>query len=196
VQVGRSVSSGLDLNSPEGRVILARAQSGDRPSLDIVLGSLQEALYRHIVAIVGDADEARDALQETLMRIARKLASLRQPVWIRAWAYRIATREAVRQSMAGRRWRESVRDTDALDALPAPDIDPAGEAIAMTELPFLLSGLPPASEAVIRMRYIDQLTFVEIAEALEIPVGTVKSRLGYGLAVLRRTHRQADRGRA
>ena len=49
-----------------------------------------------------------------------------------------------------------------------------------------LANLPSACQIVVRLHYLEEMTFVEIAEALEIPVGTVKSRLAYGLARLRR----------
>ena len=176
----------LDLTAPESRVMIARAQSGDRAALDLVLGALQSPLYRHILAIVRDPDDARDALQETLMIVARKLPSLREVQWLRAWAYRIATREAVRQSRGARRWREALRGEEALDALAAPDSGDSFDGATLADAPELLAALSPASEAVIRMHYIDGLTHVEIGEALEIPVGTVKSRLAYGLTAMRR----------
>jgi RNA polymerase sigma-70 factor, ECF subfamily len=52
-------------------------------------------------------------------------------------------------------------------------------------IPDAVSALPPASQLVVRMHYIDGLSHTEIAEALELSVGTVKSRLSYGLAALR-----------
>jgi RNA polymerase sigma-70 factor (ECF subfamily) len=176
----------LDLKSPASRLIIARAQSGDRAALDLVLGALQPPLYRHILALVRDPDDARDALQETLMRIARKLPSLREVVWLRAWAYRIATREAVRQARTARRWRDALRDDEALESLAAVNADDPTDGALVAAAPELLAALSPASEVVIRMHFLDGLTYVEIAEALEIPVGTVKSRLAYGLTVMRR----------
>jgi RNA polymerase sigma-70 factor (ECF subfamily) len=175
----------IDLKLPESRVVIARAQSGDRAALDTVLRALQEPLYRHVLAIVRDPDDARDALQDTLMIIARKLPSLRETVWLRAWAYRIATREAVRHARAAQRWRDALRGDEALATLAAPEAADPAAATFIADAPQLIAALPPASEVVIRMHYIDGLTHVEIAEALEIPVGTVKSRLAYGLAALR-----------
>ena len=187
------MTSGVDIPTTVSRVVIARAQSGDRASLDIVLGALQAPLYRHILAIVHDPDDARDALQETLMRIARKLASLRDVEWLRAWAYRIATREALRHTRSSRRWREALRDTELLDALPAADADDGAGTSGIEDAVEMLKELTPASEVVVRMHYMDGLTHVEIAEALEIPVGTVKSRLAYGLSTLRRSRAAADR---
>ena len=73
-----------------------------------------------------------------------------------------------------------------MDALAAPDSGDSFDGATLADAPELLAALSPASEVVIRMHYMDGLTHVEIGEALEIPVGTVKSRLAYGLAAMRR----------
>lgn len=70
---------------------------------------------------------------------------------------------------------------------PAPD---QGDAVAgddlLDELPARLDELPRRAQLALRMRYLQELSQQEIAEALEIPVGTVKSRIAYGLSALRR----------
>lgn len=144
---------------------------------------MQEPLFRHARAIVRDEDAARDVLQESLFAIARRLTSLRDPQWFRAWAYRITTREAVRRARADRRWEPVDDATMATLVHDRADEEPA-------ESPFIplhhLEQLSPAAQVVVRMHYVDDLTLSEIAEALEISIGTVKSRLAYGLAELRR----------
>jgi RNA polymerase sigma-70 factor (ECF subfamily) len=119
-----------------------------------------------------------------LYTIARKLPSLRDPRWFRAWAYRIATRHAVRRAKRDRFWETAARDEElfAIEAdEPAPPIDEE----TRHELDRAITALPPASQLVIRMHYLDELSLPEIAEALEIPLGTVKSRVAYGLSSLR-----------
>jgi len=146
---------------------------------------LQDQLYEHIRAIVGDSDTAKDVLQESLWVIARKLPSLRDPRWMRAWAYRIATREAVHRTHSEKRWKEALRGDD-LNVLVADADDEQFDGEVIAEIVSRLDSLSPASQVVLRMHYLQGLTHVEIAEALEVAVGTVKSRLSYGLAVLRR----------
>jgi len=167
--------------------LAARAQLGDRESLEELLRRLQSPLHVHIRTITGDDDLAADALQETLLIICRRLGTVRQVEWIRAWAYRVATREALRAI------RRSGRDRDVRldDAPPLPDEsgDTAGleDEELLERLPAKLAALPPAARIVVRLRYLESLSQMEIAEALEIPIGTVKSRLAYGLEYLRRT---------
>ena len=165
--------------------LVARAQSGDRDALDALLRELQEPLYRHVLAIVRDADVAKDVLQDALWIICRKLGWLRDPRWLRAWAYRIATREAVRRARRDRRRLDALTDDGVLPAAAAEPPEPPPDEALLARLPALLASLSPASAVVLRLHYLDGLTHVEIAEALEIAVGTVKSRLAYGLAALR-----------
>jgi RNA polymerase sigma-70 factor (ECF subfamily) len=169
----------------EDVIVVARAQSGDRQALDQVLRSLQEPLFEHVRAIVGDSDTAKDVLQETLWTIARKLSSLRDPRWLRAWSYRIATREAVHRTHAEKRWTQALRG-EAMESLPVDEEKPHFDPETLAALPAQLEKLSPASRVVLRMHYLDALTHEEISEALEIALGTVKSRLSYGLAALRR----------
>jgi RNA polymerase sigma-70 factor (ECF subfamily) len=176
-------ASAIDvLRSP---VMVGRAQHGDRQALDQLLRALQEPLYRHVLTIVADAHTAEDVLQETLLAVCRKLRSLRDPRWFRAWAYRIATRTAVRRAQREHRWADALRD-DALDAVPAAEPEPRFAPELLAALPAALESVSPASQLVLRMHYLDELTLVEIAEALELSPGTVKSRLAYGLAALRK----------
>lgn len=139
--------------------------------------------------IVQDDDVAADVMQESLLLICRRLGTVRDVQWVRAWAYRIASREAVRAARARRR-----RAMDGLDER-VPDVaapnaeDEAIDPALLAELPLRLAAVPPAAQIVLRLHYLQELTQPEVAEALEIPLGTVKSRIAYGLAVLRRDWR-------
>jgi len=165
-------------------VLIARSQSGDLNALDRLLRLIQEPLYRHVLAIVREPDIAKDALQDSLFTISRKLKTLRDPQWFRAWCYRIATRSAIRTSRSEKRWDEALREDD-LAGMVATEAEERFEPELVAALPSLIDSLSPASQIVLRMHYLDGLTHLEIAEALELAVGTVKSRLAYGLARLR-----------
>ena len=132
--------------------------------------------------MTGDAELALDAVQAGMLLIARRLTTLRDPRWFRAWAYRIVTREAVR--LARRRGRERLLfDEDArVEAVEVPATD---HAIDPAICAGSIDRLPTAARLVLGLHYLEGLTLVEIAEALEVPLGTVKSRLAYGLARLR-----------
>lgn len=95
-------------------LVIGLAQTGDRRALEQLLLSIREPLFDHIRRIVGDGFSAEDVLQETLFTICRRLPSLREPKWFRAWAYRIATRQAVRRGRRERFWVEAERDEELI----------------------------------------------------------------------------------
>lgn len=175
----------LDPRSAALALVVVRAQLGDRRALDQVLAALQESLVRHVRTIVHDGDAADDVLQVTLLAIARKLPALRDPRWLRAWAVRIATREARRQAGRTARRVDQATDDETLAHVPMPAVEPPFDAELVAAVPHLVATLSPASQVVVRLRYLEELSVGEIAEALEIAEGTVKSRLAYGLAQLR-----------
>ena len=161
-----------------------QAQSGSREALDELFKSVQEPLFRYIVTVVNDRNLAEDVLQEVFIRIYRKLRWLREPQAFRAWSYQIATREAFRYLKRERSWTDQVRDEDVLNVMPVAE--PVYSPELVQQLPELVGDLSPASRAVIVLYYLHELSLLETAAVLEIPVGTVKSRLAYGLESLRR----------
>ena len=160
-----------------------QAQSGSREAVDELFKSVQEPLYRYIVAVVKEKQLAEDILQEVFIRIYRKLRWLREPRAFRAWCYQIASREAFRYLKRERRWTEQIRDDAALNVVAAEEPPYSPELVQ--RLPELVGELSPASRAVVVLYYLHELSLVETAAVLDIPVGTVKSRLAYGLASLR-----------
>jgi RNA polymerase sigma-70 factor, ECF subfamily len=169
---------------------ILRAQSGDSEAFDALLQAVQEPLYRYILSLVRESQLAEDVLQEVFLRIYRKLRWLREPLLFRAWAYQIATREAFRNLKRQRRLPEQVKDEEVLRTVvaPPPREEFAPELIA--RLPQMVEKLSPASRAVIVLYYLHEMSLEETAEVLGIPVGTVKSRLAYGLESLRREFRR------
>jgi RNA polymerase sigma-70 factor (ECF subfamily) len=166
-----------------------RAQAGDREAFDALLQMVQAPLYRYILSLVGEAHLAENILQEVFIRIYRKLGWLREPELFRAWAYRIAVREAVKHLKRERRWSDQVRDEAVLETLSSSPREELDREL-IEQLPRLIAGLSPASRAVIVLHYLHELSLDEVAAMLEVPLGTVKSRLAYGLEQLRRQFQQ------
>jgi RNA polymerase sigma-70 factor (ECF subfamily) len=159
-----------------------RAQAGDREAFDQLFRLLQEPLYRYVFSLVGARALAEDVLQEVFILIYRKIRWLREPGLLRPWAYRIATREAFKHLKRERRWSDKAEDESVLIDLPAPSRDElAPELIAQ-----LVARVSPASRAVIVLHYLHEMPLAEIAEVMDVAVGTVKSRLAYGLDLMRR----------
>ena len=169
------------MTRPDEALWVLRAQCGDREALERLLVDVQPALARYLASLVGPAD-AEDVMQEVLLQIYRKLAWLRAPELFRPWAFRIASRLAFRHLKRKRRLPQEVGE-QALDTIPAAAEPPtAGELAAIPAI----AGVSPASRAVLNLHFQHDLTLAEVAVVLDIPLGTVRSRLAYGLAVLRK----------
>lgn len=183
---------GFDPRDPANAALVVRAAFGDAQSLDRLLRAIQQPLYDHITFITGDRDVASDVLQEVLLTVCRSLITLHDPMLFRAWIFRIATRAAVR---AQRRHARNAGTT--LDSTPEPTVEPLAEPAFDPELiaaiPALVADLPPACGIVVRLRYLDELSVAEVAEALNVPAGTVKSRAAYGVGLLRQRLARAER---
>lgn len=162
-----------------------QAQSGNKEALDELYKSVQDPLFRYIVSLVTDQHLAEDILQEVFIRIYRKLRWLREPEAFRAWTYQIASREAFRHLKRERRWTDQIRDEATLSAVPLIEHEFPAEFVQ--SLPELIENLSPASRAVVVLYYLHEMSLVETAAVLDIPLGTVKSRLAYGLESLRRS---------
>lgn len=168
--------------TPDQTLLVLLAQTGDRTALEQLLRDAYAPLRRYITRLVGVA-LADDILQETSLQIFRKLPFLREPAVFRPWTFRIASRIAFSHLKRARRWQP-------LDDIPTEHLttidpilgEPPNEAFLS-----LLDHVSPASRAVLLLRYQHDLTLEEIAAILEIPIGTAKSRLHYGVTTLRKS---------
>lgn len=169
------------MTSPDLAALVLRAQVGDRAALCRLLAALQDSLEAYLRTLVGDA--APDVLQETLIRVATKLKHLRAPGAVRAWAFRIAGREAFKRLRGQQRRAEVAIDAQTpVGVVPLTQTELAAEVYLLDKV---LQQLPPASRAVVWLHYIGQMSIGDVAATLEIKVGTAKSRLAYGIAKLR-----------
>ncbi len=169
-----------ELEPPDQTLLVLLAQSGDREALEQLLRATHAPLRRYITHLAG-ADLADDILQETSLQIFRKLPFLREPAVFRPWTLRIASRIAFSHLKRARRWQP-------LEAAP-PETPPPNPSLG--ELPDaaffdLLDHVSPASRAVLLLHYQHDLSLGETAAILDIPIGTAKSRLGYGVSTLRK----------
>lgn len=165
--------------------LILRAQTGDKKAFDELLRSIQTALFRYILRLVGEHAAAEDVTQEVFLIVYRKIRWLENPQLFRAWTFRIASREAFKRLKKERRWAEQIREEEILEQISAPEPAAIYEPELIEKLPNLISDVSPASRAVLILHYLDELPLSEIAEILDISTGTVKSRLAYGLASLR-----------
>lgn len=141
-------------------------------------------LRRYALALVGDRDRADDLVQDCLERAWSRLGLWRRDGNIRAWLFTIMhnlNANAVRK--AKRRPRHDPID----DALPPPAVAPAqDDRLELGALRDALGGLPEEQRAVVLLIGLEQLRYDEVATILDLPIGTVMSRLHRGRERLRR----------
>jgi RNA polymerase sigma-70 factor (ECF subfamily) len=167
--------------TPDQTLLVLLAQTGDRTALEQLLRDVYAPLRRYIIHLVGEG-LADDILQETSLQIFRKLSFLREPAVFRPWTFRIASRIAFSHLKHARRWQPLDEAAPEQLAMLDPNLgEPPDEAFLT-----LLDRVSPASRAVLLLRYQHDLTLEECAAILEIPIGTAKSRLHYGVTTLRK----------
>ncbi len=166
--------------------LVLRAQSGDREALEELLERVQQPLFRYLRHLTGNEDLAADLLQETFVRLYQKLTWLREPELFLAWAYRIASREAFRRLKVERQRPEWVPEPEILETLASHDPEAAPHQEWIAQVPELVASVSPASRAVLVLHYLEELPLREVGDVLGISLGTVKSRLSYGLNLLAR----------
>jgi RNA polymerase sigma-70 factor (ECF subfamily) len=174
--------------------LVLRAQSGDRESLERLLRRVHGPLLGFLTRVMRDRAAAEDVLQDTLLIVVRKLRWLESPEAFRPWAYRIAARAAMKELRREQRRFSAIdphADPEAMSEAAAAaslrqaqDGDCADDDV-IDRLPGLLQTVSPASRAVLVLHYLEGLPLQAVSDILEIPLGTVKSRLAYGLHVLR-----------
>ena len=170
----------------EGELIV-RARGGDVAAYEQLVRAHQDLAVR-AACFIGGPDEADDAVQEAFVKAFRALPRFRDGAPFRPWLLRIVTNEARnRRRSEGRRASlalRAVEDRPADGAAPSPE-----EAVLVHErremLAAALGRLRDDERIVVTCRYLLQLSEAETAAALDIPAGTVKSRLSRALDHLR-----------
>jgi RNA polymerase sigma-70 factor, ECF subfamily len=160
------------------RGLVERARSGDADAFDALIEPRVEAMLRTATAIIGDPDEAREATQEALLTIWRELPNLRLDDRFDAWAGRIlVNRCRLTLKRRGRRTSREVQLDGSRQADSRLVTGPPHEIGRRRELDEAFEQLDPDDRALLVLHHLEGLELAQIATRLEIPVGTVKSRL-------------------
>jgi RNA polymerase sigma-70 factor (ECF subfamily) len=170
--------------------LLQRAQSGDHAAFEQIATLMVRRLYATASLIVRDTDAASDAVQETLIEVWRNLAALRDLDSFEAWTRRILVRRCYRAADANRRRRVEVRVLE-VDEPTASHEAWIGESDALARA---FGRLSPEHRAVLVLHHRNGLELTETADALGIPLGTVKSRLNRATVALRAALDAENRG--
>ena len=177
----------VSVKAGEGKPLelVRRAQAGDREAFEMLVERHAAETYRLAAAIVGETD-ARDVAQESLVAAWQQLPRLRDAGAFSPWLRRITVNRCRNWLRAGnRRGRPNSLETDEAGRLPDLRRDFRGAVEARMVLEPAFNALSADQRAVLALHYSMGYSIAETADALELRVGTAKSRLNAGLAVLR-----------
>ncbi len=144
-----------------------------------------QALFRFGVSLTCDADQAADLVQETFCIWAAKGGQLRDRSKAKTWLFTTLYREFLGQRRRAERFPEQELDEKTAARVSAPTEDAERQIDAQRALD-LLGSLDETYRAPVSLFYLQQHSYKQIAEILDIPIGTVMSRLSRGKEILRR----------
>jgi RNA polymerase sigma-70 factor (ECF subfamily) len=174
------VGAAGDANASDAKLAAAAAR-GDRRSLDRLLERHVDRVYGICRRVLANHDDALDATQEALLAIARRIGTFDGRSQFTTWMYRVASNAAIDE--ARRRSRRPTPAEHGLDRpMPGPPV--ADRVADRVDIDAALAGIPPEFRAAVALRDLAGLDYAEIAAILDVPPGTVRSRIARGRAAL------------
>lgn len=168
--------------------LVLRSQDGDADALRILAGRWHGRLLRHAARLTNDADGAAEAAQEAWLAIVRGLRRLDDPARFPAWSLRIVSFKCADWIRARSRDRERWSGSQGIETTPsAPAEDLTQHDDDLARLRAALRTLSADHRAALSLHYLEGMSVDDIAHALNIPPGTVKSRLHHARARLKET---------
>ena len=171
--------------------LVDRARRGDREAFSVLAAGAVDRLYGIARRILRDTELAEDATQDALVRAWRDLPTLRDVDRFDAWLYRLVVRSCADIGRHRRRWRAEIT---LLPTEPG-EADRASELADRDQLERALRRLTEPQRTILVLTYFVGFTPHEVADSLDIPVGTAKSRLHYALEALRASLAADERSR-
>jgi RNA polymerase sigma-70 factor (ECF subfamily) len=194
------LASAIGLRAADEQDLVAELKSGSEQAFALLIAQYSHPVYSLIARNLRDPADAADVTQEVFVKVFRNISGFCGDSSLRTWIYRIALHEASNQRRWWNRHKRQETTIDAqqeneegeifslADALATTDASPydcAARAEIQQRVAAALSALPQAFREVVVLREIEGCGYEEIAEILQVNLGTVKSRLTRGRAALR-----------
>lgn len=167
-------------------LLISRARGGDRDAFGALVEQYRDNVYRLAYRMCGNAYDADEAAQEAFVAAWRALPNFRGDAKFSTWLYRLTTNAAI-DVMRREKRHQTVGDGEMMEL--ADDADSPQETVERTEqqeaVQKALATLSEEYREVLLLRYMEELDYAEIAEVLQLPSGTVKSRINRAKAALK-----------
>ena len=169
-------------------LLVLRAQTGSAEAYRALFERYNDRLLYYARRMLSNVAEAEDVVQETWLSVIRNLARLEEPGAFRTWLYRIARNGAVSRL---RKAHREVPFDDDIEVVEEDEEENQGgeevfENVDAEALHAALESLSPAHRDVLTLRFLEDLSYEDIADVVECGIGTVRSRIHYAKKSLRR----------
>jgi RNA polymerase sigma factor (sigma-70 family) len=180
-------------------ILVQRAIAGDEHAYAMLLERYSAPLFHFICRFLSDYDAAGDILQQVFLQLYLSLSKLSTDVPLKAWLFRVAHNRCLDELRCARRkqqvisfsaLQESAEDDEFSLWATIPDPSPLPEEVAERHdlqalLQQAIDTLPPKYRSIVLLRYVGQLTFIEIGQALHMPTATAKTSFQRSKPLLR-----------
>ena len=164
------------------QMLILRCQMGDKDAFAGLIERYQRPLRYFISRLMDDAQASEDILQETWLAVIKRIHSLKNTEAFATWLYRIARNKAYHQLRKKKVWSELNEN------IPAPD-DNIADVVWLEDIAKVhrcLKELRPEHKEVLMLRFLEQMSYQQMAEVLDRSLGTVKSRVYYAKLALKK----------
>ncbi len=178
--------AGFMSNKAADQLLVERVKSGDKKAYDLLVLKYQHKIIKLVMRYVRDPSEAQDVAQEAFVKAYRALPKFRGDSAFYTWLYRISINTAKNYIVAMNRrpldYNLDLQDPEQYEVNAKLKDEDSPEALLMREelkqtIETTLASLPEDLRVAIMLREVDGMSYEEIAQAMECPVGTVRSRI-------------------
>lgn len=176
------------MNTPSDSALIRQLQNGGLDALGTLYDRHQRMVYRTALAVTGDPEAAADLLQDVFLRLHRFCSHVDSNRPLEPWLYRVTANLSYTWVKRHNRWIRPLEDLADWfsNGWKQPTMQQQAETDeTWQQLQQAVQALPLAHRMVVVMYYVNDLSLEEIAEVLDVPLGTVKSRLYYGRQALK-----------
>jgi RNA polymerase sigma-70 factor (ECF subfamily) len=170
------------------RLLVLRCQTGDEDAYRELVGRFGPRLRYFVRKLVGRADRADDLVQEVWIDVLRQLPRLKDAGAFTTWLYRIAHGKAMLDGRRNGRIPATIFDVEGI----AEEQDDAFSADDAARIHAGLDRLEPDQREVLVLRFLEELSYDEIGQIVDCPLGTVRSRIHYAKARLKELLKRDD----
>ncbi len=171
--------------SPSDVALVAAINGGDAAAFEVLYFRHRDWVAGLAYRFTGDSDAALDVMQETFLYLLRKFPGFRLTANLKTFLYPAVRNLSISARRQAARYRATPAELEQIEHAPAPAA-PGAEA---ADLQVVLGALPEEQREVLLLRFVDGLSLAEIGVAMDIPLGTVKSRLHNAHQTLRQDER-------